>query len=202
MGRVSGGRRPVRHRSPRGFRSPGALGDLGVLGVLGVLGAFLIVGCDGPGSPPPFPDSAADMDTLGRSVIEALVRADTAALRRFRLTEREHNEVIWPELPAAAAEVGFPVDLAWSNIEARSRRDLGRILTAYRGRRLAFEQVDCLGETRTFATFRVHTDCWVVFETGDPDCRRARIFKDVVERYGGFKIFRYYDGGPRPHAGD
>jgi len=149
-----------------------------------------------------FEGSASTLDDLGDGVLEGLVGGDEGSLQGWRLTEREHNEVVWPELPASAPELNFPLDYAWQNIESRNRRGLTRILPLYADRDLAFRRVECRGGTERFGTFEVLTDCWVVFEHRDQ--RRvyeAQIFKDVLARGGGYKIFRYYDEEPRPYSG-
>lgn len=146
----------------------------------------------------PFPGSATSVDRLGGEVLGALARGDVGALERFRLTEREHNDVVWPELPASAPEIGFPVELAWSNIETRDRSAVARILPHYEGREPSFEGAECRGESARFETFEVLTDCWVLFETSDAsEPLEAQIFKDVLVRGGGYKVFRYYDEAPR-----
>lgn len=170
-----------------------------ILAVLPLLG-----GCEDrqgafdTGREPPFPGAAESLERLGEQVLTALAAGDTFALERVRLTEAEHNEVIWPELPAAAPEANFPVELAWRNIEMRNRRDRARILPWYAGRALTLEKVECRGALQSFRSFSVHTDCWVVFRDDEGGRFRAQVFKDVAERNGGFKIFRYYDEDPRP----
>lgn len=146
--------------------------------------------------------SAATLDILGEAVVESVVRGDTAALAGFRLTEEQHNRVVWPELPVSAPEVGFPVDFAWQNIETRNRSALLRTLPAYRDRDLDFRRVECRGEAERFETFEVLTDCWLVFaDEGRSGTWEVQAFKDILLRGGGYKIFRYYDGEPRRHGG-
>jgi hypothetical protein len=146
----------------------------------------------------PLPGSVATLDELGQRVLGALTLEDLTTLEGVRLTEREHNEVVWPELPASAPEVNFPVDYAWTNIQNRNRRSLGRIVPLYAGRELRFQLVDCRGETQLFGTFEVLADCWIVFASeGSSHVYEAQIFKDVLVRGGGHKIFRYYDEEPR-----
>jgi hypothetical protein len=138
--------------------------------------------------------SAATLEALGSRALIALVAADTAAADALRLTEREHNEVIYPELPAAAS---FPVDLAWENVQRRSRRDLGRQIARFGGRDLAYDGTFCQGETQAYRTFEVRTDCWVVFRDAERGRFRVQLFEDVIVRGGGHKIVRWYDEGPR-----
>lgn len=150
----------------------------------------------------PFENAQPSIEHLGRNVLAALARQDTAVLQSFRLTEREHNDVVWPELPASAPEVNYPLDLAWENIELRNWRGLQRIMPLYANRQLGFEGVECRGQPEAFETFVVETDCYVVFGVdASPQRWEAQIFKDALRRGGGFKIFRYYDEEPRPYTG-
>lgn len=173
--------------------------------ILGVL-ALLSGGCGGSEGPafagePPFPGSAPSLEALGETVLAALAAGDTAALQAVRLTEAEHNGVVWPELPASSPDVNFPVDQAWENIVLRNRRDMNRILPWYRGRDPELRTVECRGETQEFASFFVLTDCYIVFDAGAEGVLEAQVFKDVVVRNGGHKIFRYYEGAPRARRG-
>ncbi|MDZ7780847.1 MAG: hypothetical protein U5R14_13080 [Gemmatimonadota bacterium] len=148
----------------------------------------------------PFEGATGTLDGLGRRVLSALVDGDTAELGGFRLTEREHNEVVWPELPASRPEVGFPLDFAWKNIELRDRRSIHRLLPMFADLELTYGTVQCRGDTREYATFRVLTDCWTLFEVeGREGLFEAQLFKDVLVRGGGHKVFRYYDERPRPY---
>jgi hypothetical protein len=174
---------------------------------LGILGALLLLfgGCGGPGEPADggvaaFPGSASSLDALGRRVLQALSAGDTASLQELRLSEREHNDVVWPELPASNPEANFPLDFAWRNVQLRNARDLARILTWYRSRELDLERVECRGKVQPFQSFDVMTDCHVVFRSREHGRLEAQIFKDVLVRGGGYKIFRYYDEVPRSSA--
>jgi len=146
-----------------------------------------------------FPGSASSLERLGAEVLDALDRRDVSTLESFRLTEAEHNEQVWPELPAARPEVNFPVELAWANIDTRDRAALGRILPMYVDRTPSHVATECRGGTQRFETFEVLTDCWVLFTMPDEPTRvlEAQLFKDVLLRGGGLKIFRYYDEAPK-----
>ena len=144
----------------------------------------------------PFPGSSPNLDELGRHVLEAFRNNDREALEAVRLTESEHNTQVWPELPAARGESPFPLDLAWRNIQLRNQRAVPRVSSALAAAQpIEFESVECLGETRSFETFSVHTDCHTRFRTRGR-LYRIQLFKDVLERNGGLKIFRYYDEDP------
>ncbi len=53
----------------------------------------------------------------------------------------------------------------------------------------------CVGQTETFETFSVHTDCYMHFRSRGREYR-LQLFKDVLERNSGYKIFRYHDEDP------
>lgn len=149
-----------------------------------------------------FAGSQPTMEVLGRNVLDALVRQDASALEAVRLTETEHNEVVWPELPASAPQINFPVDYAWTNIENRNRRALTRLLPVFADGTFGFQGVECRGPTQTFETFSVRTDCHLLFVVDEkPELWEVQAFKDVLVRSGGYKIFRYYDEEPRRHRG-
>ena len=161
--------------------------------------SLLLLGC-GAGNNP-FPGAADDLEDLGRSVLDALNRGDEEGLAEVRLSEREHNEVVWPELPAAESDNPYVLEFAWQNIQMRNGRAVRRLTHDLESMiPMAYEGVECRGETQSFETFRVRTDCWVQFFSKG-GFYEAQLFKDVLERDGGHKIFRYYDESPRKLAG-
>ncbi|WP_419949935.1 hypothetical protein [Candidatus Palauibacter sp.] len=139
------------------------------------------------------PGSAGSLAELATTVLVGLAAADTLGLESVRLTEVEHNELVWPELPASAPEVNYPVDLAWKNIRTRNRAALSDLFGVYEERELRFVDAECRGPTEAFASFVVHTDCWVTLERDGQLVPPQQIFKDVLDWDGELKIFRYYE---------
>ncbi len=165
----------------------------------GLLACLVAAACERPQpvGERAFPGSAHSLEALARDALRGLSSSDAELLEELRLTEAEHNAVVWPELPASAPEVGFPVDFAWRNIQLRNYSALERVGDWYRSNPVRHHATECRGATREFATFRVHTDCRVLFLTVRGELMEAQLFRDVLERDGGFKIFRYYDEPPR-----
>ena len=139
------------------------------------------------------PGSVGSLAELATTVLAGLAAADTLNLESVRLTEIEHNEMVWPELPASAPEVNFPVDFAWDNISMRNRAALSDLFDVYEGRELQFVDAECRGSTEAFASFVVHTDCWVTVRRDGQLVPPQQIFKDVLDWEGELKIFRYYE---------
>jgi len=138
------------------------------------------------------PGSVRSLESLGENVLSGFSTGDTALLESLRLTEAEHNELVWPELPASDPSVNFPVDFAWANISLRNRAALADLFSEYGSEVLALQGVDCRGEIREFESFVVHTDCWVSFTADGRLLPPQQLFKDVLDWDGEFKIFRYY----------
>lgn len=138
----------------------------------------------------PSPDLA--LRVYASDVLGALATGDTARLSGLLLTEAQHNKEVWPQLPAARPEIAFPVDEAWSNIQRRNRRAVARLLPYFRGRHPILRSAHC-GGLQELQSFRVRTDCAVEFGLEDGTAYRAVLFKDLVERDGTLRAFRYYD---------
>ena len=132
------------------------------------------------------------LEALAETAWAALQGGDTAVLARLRLTEGEHNDRVWPELPAADAAVNYPVDQAWHNIELRDRAALERLLPRWRGSGHTLEGVRCIGEPAPFHCFEVLQDCWLKVRAPGGWAEDVQLFKDVLVWRGEHKLFRYY----------
>lgn len=151
-------------------------------------------GCgEATGSAPELRGAVGSLESLGGEVLAALAAADTARLEAVRVSEREHNELVWPELPAADPEANFPVDDAWRNVQARNLRARSRLLSRHAGGALSLEGVECVGPEREFESFEVLTDCWTTFTLDGEGPFRRQLFKDVLVWGDRHKIFRYYE---------
>lgn len=138
-------------------------------------------------------DAQPSLEAVAETAVRSLAAADTADLQRLRLTEREHNQLVYPRLPAGRPPQNFPVDIAWANIRTRNGLALSRLLARYAGSRVEPRAVECRGPTERFEGFVVHTDCWVTMEAPSGTRLERQLFRHVLEMGGQFKIFRYYD---------
>ena len=128
-----------------------------------------------------------------RAFLEGLSSGDVRRLERIRLTEYEHNQLVYPQLPASAPEVNHPADLAWANIQRRNDRARGRLLASYRGHGLSLLGIECRAEPEYFPSFRVLRDCWVSFTVDREPVDPVQLFRYILDWDGQHKIFRYYD---------
>lgn len=166
-------------------------------GLFGLLLGLAVFACGAsPTDDRPVLDgSVGSPEEVAREVLEAFSEQDTARLNRIRLTEREHNELVWPEQPASRPEANFPVDYAWKNIQTRNYAALERLLRLYGGKQLAYTGVECRGETREFESFEALMDCWVSFTVDGESWGPRQLFKHVIawKATGEHKIVRYYE---------
>lgn len=139
-----------------------------------------------------FTAGPSSLDALARGVVEAAVASDTAALRGFRLTEREHEARVWPEAPVSRQDgPEFPHALAWENIEMRNAAGLARLLSLLEGRPVEYRRAACDGPEERYDSYLVLTDCRLEIVGEDGEVERLQIFRSVVVADGVYKLIRY-----------
>lgn len=155
------------------------------------MAALLTMACGQPGGSR-LEEGAATLDELGRAVWTAIVQQDTAALDRLRLSEFEHNELVWPEQDASRPEAGFPLDQAWQNIQLRNRAARTDLVHAFGDSIDRLVDTRCEGQPRRYRTFLALTDCQLVLESAGGGQRRVQAFRYVIRMDGRHKVVRYY----------
>lgn len=181
------------HVSPRGPRGPRIRHAAAVL--LSLAAACADAGADTASRVPAAAfasGGAASLQALGAGVVSAMAAGDTAALARFRVTEQEHNELLFPSFPAAQEDPPFPAALAWENIQTRNAAALYGWLPAFRAQRPVFAGVACAGPPERYPTFTIHQDCAVTLRRPDGTTGTAALFRSAVEMGGRFKVIRYH----------
>lgn len=139
-----------------------------------------------------FSSGPSSLDELARGIVLTAAASDTAALSAFRLTEREHEERVWPETPIARQDgPEFPHALAWENIEIRNAAGMARLLSRLGGRSVEYRGVDCAGPEERHDSYVVLTDCRVEIADSERGVERLQIFRSVVVGDGVYKVIRY-----------
>lgn len=147
--------------------------------------AVLATACDRP-DPPRLTDGAPSLDALSRQFVAAVSARDTAAMHRLRVTARQHNELLWPELPAS--RLNMPVGFAWFNVNSRSVTGAAHVADRYGGSAYHVVRTDCRKGDTAYETFTVHGDCWVALRLENGQRLDAKLFGSVVEMDGRYKI--------------
>lgn len=134
-------------------------------------------------------NGARSIDELVSRYLEAVADRDTAAMHALRLSEYEHNEILWPELPASRPEFNMPITFAWENLNLHSHRDANRVLADFSDRHIEIERVDCRKGVTEYPTLKVHGDCWIIGRDGRTGIREEfKLFGSIVESEGRYKI--------------
>lgn len=133
-----------------------------------------------------FVGGVASLDELASTMLAAVSAGDTSAMHTLRLSEAEHNELLWPHLPASRPEFNMSVAFAWGNLQRTSVRDAWRIVNDVGGRDWTFVSLDCRKGRTSYGPATVHGDCWVTAANG-PDTQTFKVFGSAVEWGGSFK---------------
>lgn len=138
---------------------------------------------------------AASVEELGRTVVQALASADTAALQAMRTTEREHNQVLWPHFPVAKQDTsGSALAFAWENVEMRNAGAVGEWIASFRGRTVRYDGARCTGEVEEYGPFQILRGCSVtVTDVAQGRAYELRPFDRVVRMGGTHKVIRYVE---------
>jgi hypothetical protein len=131
---------------------------------------------------------AASLDELGRRVVEALGRGDSAGLRALAITRSEHRDIVFPGM---AADPGAGADFYYDNMAAGSLRDLARAQAELGGKRLEFRSLRAKGEeAERRGEVVIHRGVELRVAV-DGQERVLGLLGGVVELRGAFKITRY-----------
>jgi hypothetical protein len=125
------------------------------------------------------------MNSLVEHYLEAVEAGDTARMNAMRVTEYEHNELLWPSFPASRPEFNMPIDFAWQNLDRHSRRDAARVAHDYAGEDLTLLNISCHEGVTEYETFRVHGNCWLMLEEYPAE---VKMLGSIVEMGGRFKL--------------
>lgn len=164
-----------------------------------LLGALVAIAACGPADAgtaddtPGLQGGTATLEELGATIWSALIVEDTAVLESLRLTRAEHDELVWPEQPAAREpSASANLDLWWSNIETRNRAALADLGRTFRGSTARLAGTRCSGEPRQYSTYQALTDCQLTLELEDGSERRVQAFRYAILMDGRLKVVRYY----------
>jgi hypothetical protein len=129
------------------------------------------------------------------ALIEAAVRAfrhrDIAALERLAVTEAEFRKYIWPALPASHRDVGMPVDYAWSELQFKSRLELGQTMREFGGKDFTVVAVRLAGASIPYRGFTIHADPEFTLRDSDGRRERVRLVGSLIETPSGWKIYSF-----------
>jgi hypothetical protein len=134
---------------------------------------------------------APTRDALVASFVGALESNDTTMLVRLALTRAEFAWLVYPGSPYTAPPYRQAPDLVWMRIVAGSGRGLARLLDRYGGRPLGTHGCRCDSEPERHGEYRVWRQCAMLVDDANGRTRRVRLFGDIIERDGHFKLVSF-----------
>lgn len=130
-------------------------------------------------------------DALGRALLAAVRRRDTAAVRALAVSRAEFAWLYYPHTRFTAPPYELGPDLVWLQLVAASDKGAGRLLERYGGRTLRFERVVCPDTAALEGPNRVTTGCTVRFAVADSAARDLRLFATTLARDGRVKVLSF-----------
>lgn len=150
---------------------------------------FAVAGCGAADVRHGLADAAPSLDTLVRTVLDALHDEDDDRLRRLLVTADEHRTLLWPELPESD---DVPFAFARSMNEANSRKGLTRALERYGGQRFEVISIQFTRSPEVYRSFTLHRGARVtVRRASDGRVGELPILDVVLERGGRWKLMNY-----------
>lgn len=143
------------------------------------------------GRVPPLDHTYPSREAVGAAVLEALARADRAALQALAVTEAEFRDHVWPQLPAARPERNLPLSYVWGGLHQKSEQHLTETLARHGGRRYEQLSVKAAGQTTAYKGHLIHRDTIVTVRDDQGVTRELRLFGSTIEKGGRWKVFSY-----------
>ncbi len=130
-------------------------------------------------------------DALVAAYVHALAAADTAGLVRLAVSQAEFAWLYYPTTPMGKPPYDLEPGLMWFLHTERSDRGLSKALQLYGGRPMSLVGYDCGAEASHEGENIVYGPCTVRWLGGNGDTLAVRLFNQILERGGRFKILSY-----------
>ena len=130
-------------------------------------------------------------DELVAAYLAALAAVDSAALVRLGVTQAEFAWLYYPTTPMGRPPYDLEPGLMWFFQAQRSERGLSKALQLYGGRPMSLVDYDCGVEASHEGENMVYGPCTVRWRAAGEDTVAVRLFNQILERDGRFKILNY-----------
>jgi hypothetical protein len=130
-------------------------------------------------------------DQLVAAYLQALAAADTAALLRLVVTRAEFAWLYYPTTPMGKPPYDLEPGLMWFLHTERSDEGLSKALQLYGGKPMTLVDYDCGREGSHEGKNIVYGPCSLRWRTPDGDTLAVRLFNQILERGGRFKILSF-----------
>jgi hypothetical protein len=130
-------------------------------------------------------------DQLVAAYLRALASADTAALQGLAVTRAEFAWLYYPTTPMGKPPYDMEPGLMWFLHTERSDEGLSKALQLYGGRPMTLVDYDCGSKASHEGENVVYGPCALRWRTANGDTLAVRLFNQILERGGRFKILNY-----------
>ena len=130
-------------------------------------------------------------DELVAEYSEALAAADTAALLRLAVTRAEFAWLYYPTTPMGKPPYDMEPGLMWFLHTERSDEGLSKALQLYGGKPMTLVDYDCGPKASHEGENIVYGPCALRWRGADGATLAVRLFDQILERDGRFKILSY-----------
>jgi hypothetical protein len=130
-------------------------------------------------------------DELVAAYLRALASADTAALLRLAVTRAEFAWLYYPTTPMGKPPYDLEPGLMWFLHTERNDEGLSKALQLYGGKPMTLVDYDCGPKASHEGENIVYGPCALRWRTAKGDTLTVRLFNQILERGGRFKILSF-----------
>ncbi len=134
---------------------------------------------------------AGSRESLVESLIDALERADTAAVLSLALTRDEFAWLYYPHTMYTSRPYQLSPALVWYHQQNRSSRGLTRLLSRYLGEELHYSETRCPDDGEGFGEGWIWHECTVLGELPTGEQVEERLFGSILEWNGRYKLVSF-----------
>jgi hypothetical protein len=150
----------------------------------------LLIGAAACTSHAPLANAYDSPEAVARAVLDALRTGDRVRLDALALSEREFNDHVWPDLPAARPERNLPFSYVWGELHQKSNLHLSATLAKQAGHQYVVRAVT-FGDATGYAHYRVHRQATIRVREPSGNEADIRVCGSMIEKDGRWKVFSY-----------
>ena len=141
----------------------------------------------------PLEGAQPSLDAVGRAIVDALNAEDRSALLGLALSSSEYKERLFGALVQHPNAYQMGPDLLWDMHAAESNGELGRALSRYGGRNLAFEAIAVEREEPREGGVVFHKRPKITAKDADGNRYTLLVVGTIIEHpaSGGFKVLGF-----------
>lgn len=134
---------------------------------------------------------ATSRDELVESFMRALEAGDTTAIAKLAVTRPEFAYLYYPTATRGLPPYDLEPGLMWFMLFEESNQGIRRTLQVYGGRPMRLLDYECGAGALREGENRTHGPCVVRWRAPSGDTVSARLFNQILERRGRFKVLSY-----------